>query len=63
MAYTIAQSPAPVGAVATLRVVDSILNVKDTVVAWNQARVTRKILARLSEHQLNDIGLTRGDLF
>ncbi|UWQ91415.1 DUF1127 domain-containing protein [Aliisedimentitalea scapharcae] len=63
MAHTLAQTQAPVGAVATLRVVDSLMNVKNSVVAWNQARVTRKILSRLSEHQLNDIGLTRGDLF
>ena len=62
MAYTLAQAHAPVGAVATLRVVDALMHVKDAVVSWNQTRVTRKILSRLSEHQLNDIGLTRSDL-
>lgn len=28
---------------------------------WNDARITRKALARLSERELNDIGLTRFD--
>jgi uncharacterized protein YjiS (DUF1127 family) len=58
-----ANTHAPAGAVATLRVVDTILNLKNSVVAWNEARVTRKILARLSDNQLQDIGLTRADLF
>lgn len=31
-------------------------------VAWNDARVTRKALDRLSDHELDDIGLTRGDI-
>lgn len=32
------------------------------VIAWNDARVTRNALARLSDHELDDIGLTRGDI-
>ena len=63
MAYVAANTQAPLGAVATLRVVDSILNLKDSVVAWNEARVTHKVLSRLSAEQLQDIGLTRADLF
>lgn len=34
----------------------------DTVVAWNDARVTRNALSRLSDRELNDIGLTRYDI-
>ena len=30
--------------------------------AWNDARVTRAMLSRLSAHELDDIGLCRGDL-
>ncbi len=30
--------------------------------AWNDARVTRNTLENLSDHELNDIGLTRGDI-
>lgn len=29
---------------------------------WNDARVTRKSLSRLSERELEDIGLCRGDI-
>jgi len=62
MAYAVANTQAPVGAVATLRVVDIILNLKNSVIAWNEARVTRNILSRLTDAQLEDIGLTRADL-
>lgn len=33
-----------------------------SVVAWNDARVTRKALASLSDRELEDIGLIRGDI-
>ena len=33
-----------------------------TVVAWNDARVTRNSLSRLSDRELDDIGLSRGDI-
>ncbi|MGV6847083.1 MAG: DUF1127 domain-containing protein [Marinibacterium sp.] len=29
---------------------------------WNDARVTRQALSRLSDRELEDIGLTRGDI-
>ena len=29
---------------------------------WNDMRVTRKALARLSDRELEDIGLVRGDI-
>lgn len=29
---------------------------------WNDARVTRNALSRLSDHELDDLGLTRGDI-
>jgi uncharacterized protein YjiS (DUF1127 family) len=32
------------------------------VTGWNDARLTRKALSRLSEHELDDIGLTRSDV-
>lgn len=32
------------------------------VAAWNDARVTRNALAQLSDHQLDDLGLMRGDI-
>jgi len=30
--------------------------------AWNDARVTRRELSRLSDRELNDIGVCRGDI-
>ncbi|MTH77650.1 DUF1127 domain-containing protein [Paracoccus aestuariivivens] len=32
------------------------------VAAWNDARVTKNALSRLSDRELDDIGLTRGDI-
>lgn len=32
------------------------------VVAWNDARVTRNSLTKLSDRELEDIGLVRGDI-
>ena len=62
MKFAVTSTHVPLGAVTTLRIVDGILNLKDLVVAWNQARVSRNALSRLSPQQLDDIGLTRNDL-
>jgi uncharacterized protein YjiS (DUF1127 family) len=32
------------------------------LVTWNDARVTRKALGQLSDRELDDIGLCRGDI-
>jgi uncharacterized protein YjiS (DUF1127 family) len=34
----------------------------DTFLTWNDRRVTRNELHRLSDRELEDIGLTRGDI-
>ncbi len=39
-----------------------ISGVVASVVAWNDARVTRNALAGLSDRELEDIGLIRGDI-
>lgn len=33
-----------------------------SVAAWNDARRTRDALSQLSSHELDDIGLSRGDI-
>ena len=33
-----------------------------TFAAWNDARVTRNALSRLTDRELDDIGLSRGDI-
>lgn len=39
-----------------------ICNVIAAVAAWNDARVTRNALSALSDRELEDIGLNRGDI-
>lgn len=33
-----------------------------SVVSWNDARITRKALSQLTNRELEDIGLVRGDI-
>ena len=37
-------------------------NITGTIAAWNDARITRNSLSALSARELEDIGLTRGDI-
>ena len=53
---------APLGAITTYRAINSLSNVVSTFAAWNDARVTRKALNKLSDRELDDIGLNRGDI-
>jgi len=62
MAIATTNTQAPLGAVATLRVVDSVLSLKEFAASWNDARATRKALLNLSSEQLEDIGLCRADI-
>lgn len=59
---TTANIHAPLGAATILHAVDAFIRVYDSVVEWNTARKTRKLLSRLSDAQLDDIGLTREDI-
>ena len=54
--------PAPYGAITTFRVINALSLAGRTLAAWNDARVTRNALSRLSDRQLDDIGLSRGDI-
>jgi uncharacterized protein YjiS (DUF1127 family) len=47
---------------AVSRVSSFVMGLFGTVVAWNDARVTRNALAALSDRELDDIGLIRGDI-
>ena len=40
----------------------SLATLAGAVVAWNERRMTRNSLNKLSAHQLEDIGLTHGDI-
>ncbi|TMV07214.1 DUF1127 domain-containing protein [Ruegeria sediminis] len=59
---TAANIHAPLGAVTVLHVVDAFITAKNSILAWNEARVTRKELSKLTDAQLDDIGLTRSDV-
>lgn len=54
--------PAPYGAITTYRAINALSNVAAMFAAWNDARVTRKALNKLSDRELDDIGLCRGDI-
>ncbi len=41
----------------------AITAVVGRIANWNDARVTRNSLFKLSDRELDDIGLTRGDIY
>jgi uncharacterized protein YjiS (DUF1127 family) len=53
---------APFGAITTFRIVQFVGNVFAALSAWNDARMTRNALGRLSDRELDDIGLCRDDI-
>ncbi len=53
---------APFGAIIVFRVVQSLSNVATAFQTWNSARVTRNALSKLSNRELDDIGLCRADI-
>ncbi len=53
---------APFGAITVHRVVTAISGVVGKMRAWNDTRRTVAVLRTLSAAQLDDIGLTRGDI-
>jgi uncharacterized protein YjiS (DUF1127 family) len=53
---------APFGAITTQRFASVFGGIAAAVGTWNDARITRSALARLSDRELDDIGLCRGDI-
>lgn len=53
---------APFGAITVYRMVQVVVLTAETMKVWNSARITRKALNRLSNRELDDIGLCRGDI-
>ncbi len=49
-------------AAAVNRFFSQLGDLAGSVVAWNDARVTRNALSSLSDRELDDIGLVRGDI-
>lgn len=53
---------APFGAISIFRAVQGITGMMTAVSMWNDGRMTRKALGKLSDRELDDIGLCRGDI-
>ena len=53
---------APFGAITVFRMVQSFGGIATAFQTWNSARITRKALSKLSNRELDDIGLCRGDI-
>ena len=54
--------PAPFGAISIFRAVQGASGLLAMLAAWNDARITRKALGKLTDRELDDIGLCRGDI-
>lgn len=44
------------------RIFNAFTSVINAMTLWNDARATRNALSRLTDRELDDIGLTRGDI-
>lgn len=53
---------APLGASSMLRTFNGLGGMFAMLADWNDARITRKALGKLSDRELDDIGLCRGDV-
>ena len=62
MAITYTPAVAPMGAVAIHRALTAASDLFGAIRDWNDARSTVAALSRLNVDQLDDIGLTRGDI-
>ncbi|MFV0490794.1 MAG: DUF1127 domain-containing protein [Pseudorhodobacter sp.] len=54
--------PAPFGASHTHRFLSIFGGAFERLAKWNDTRVTRNALSKLSDRELDDIGLCRGDI-
>ena len=62
MAASVTSAAAPFGAITIFRSVQFLAEAASSVTAWNNARITRRSLGKLSDRELDDIGLCRGDI-
>lgn len=47
---------------AASRIANAFASTVNAIVAWNEVRATRTALSRLTDRELEDIGLSRGDI-
>jgi uncharacterized protein YjiS (DUF1127 family) len=60
--YETTPRPLPLGTLTTHRVVSAVEQVINRLAAWRRARLTEATLRNLSDAQLADIGLRRGEI-
>lgn len=52
----------PAAGLSAGRISTLFVSLVAAIAGWNDARITRKSLSQLSARELDDIGLTRGDI-
>ena len=62
MAHYTPSRPAPFGAITTYRITGFFENVIFSLKAWDEARRTSKVLSKLTNRELADIGLSRSGI-
>lgn len=62
MAVTTQSRVAPFGAITAFRAVQKLEGVKSNIVAWYLARQTENALNKLSARELDDLGISRGEI-
>ncbi len=62
MPQRVLTKPAPFGAISVYRAVSAISDLASGIGHWRSRNRTATQLARLSDRQLDDIGLSRGDV-
>lgn len=60
--YEITPRPLPLGTLTTHRVVSVFEQAFNRLASWRRARLTKAALRSLSDAQLNDVGLRRGEI-
>lgn len=61
MAYSNVSAP-HVSSIASYSIVRTTVELLNSANRWNRSRMTQKRLEKLSDRQLNDVGLTRADI-
>jgi uncharacterized protein YjiS (DUF1127 family) len=62
MATTFVTTAAPFGSITTFRAIHAVETAISSLKTWNANRKTFNMLNELSARELNDIGLSRGDI-
>jgi uncharacterized protein YjiS (DUF1127 family) len=62
MAATNTTRTAPLGAITTYRFIQFVSTGFASLGNWNDRRMTRNALGKLTDRELDDIGLCRGDI-